>query len=91
MDWKDGRISYLRIKSKLGGNCRLRVHNALSAKGKVALQPARGENPNAFYAVADIQKPLVSEKAALSGPRVEKGNLYDFQTEAGKVYEFGRK
>jgi len=91
MNWKDGKITYLKLKSSLGGNCRLRVHNALQAKGARSLKAAEGQNPNPFYAVAAIQKPLIAANAPLKGLIPIKGNLYDFNTEAGKVYEFGNK
>ncbi len=91
MDWKEGRVTNLKVKSTLGGNCRLRVHNMLAAKGNSMLKQASGANQNPFYAITDIQKPRVSGSASLKGIAVEKGNLYDFQTEAGKVYEFVKK
>jgi len=87
IDWKDGKVSYLKLRSNLGGNCRIRVHGTLQAKGKILLKSAEGSNPNSFYAIAGIQKPRIAQNAPLKGIVTEKGNLYDFQTEAGKVYE----
>ncbi len=88
MSWKDGKINFLKIHSKLGGNCRIRIHSPLNAKGNTTLKPAEGENTNNFYAVADIKKPLISAKAVIKGTGVKEGNLYDFQTVKGSSYEF---
>ncbi|HTH83649.1 MAG TPA: glycoside hydrolase family 95 protein, partial [Mucilaginibacter sp.] len=45
MKWKDGKLSEVKIKSTLGGNCRLRVGNAVKLQGGV-LKKASGTNPN---------------------------------------------
>jgi alpha-L-fucosidase 2 len=91
MDWKDGKVTYLKVKSNLGGNCRLRVQNALNSKSNTVLTAAKGKNANPLYAVAEIQKPKVSPLAQLKGLSVDSGSLYDFSTQAGKIYEFGNK
>ena len=88
MDWKDGQISYLKIKSNLGGNCRLRVMHPLKLKGTEVLSSANGSNPNPFYAMAEIQKPRVAESAPKPALSIAPGTLYDFNTQTGKVYEF---
>lgn len=88
MKWAEGKLTHVKIRSQLGGNCRLRVAGKLTAKGKTALKPATGSNPNPFYTVAAISKPVVSEKAALKGITVNAAVLYDFNTAAGKTYEF---
>lgn len=89
MTWKDGEIIYLKIYSKLGGNCRIRIHSPLKS-GKVNLTEAKGDNPNPFYESAAIAKPLVSAKAFLEGTGVSAGQLYDFQTTKGGIYEFNK-
>lgn len=88
MTWKEGTINYLRIQSKLGGNCRLRLAGALRAKVGAALKPATGENTNPFYTVLAVKEPLISDKAKLQGVTIEAGQLYDVPTVAGKTYEF---
>lgn len=88
ISWKNGNITYLKIQSKLGGNCRLRVNGKFQVKGKVILKQASGDNPNSFYTTASIKKPLVSAKAKLNGVAVNATSLYDFTTTAGGVYEF---
>ncbi|OQP52772.1 alpha-L-fucosidase [Niastella yeongjuensis] len=88
MSWKNGRITSLKIQSKLGGNCRLRMAGPLKPKGSVALKPATGNNPNPLFAIADTKKPVISDKASLKGVTVNAGQLYDFNTTAGMSYEF---
>jgi len=88
MSWKNGKITWLKIQSKLGGNCQLRLTSELKPKGNVTLKAAMGNNPNPLFAIADTKKPIVSEKASLQGITVNAGKLYDFNTTAGMSYEF---
>jgi alpha-L-fucosidase 2 len=88
MSWKSGKITWLKIRSKIGGNCRLRMASTLKPKGNITLKTATGSNPNPLYAIAGTKKPLISEKASLKGITVQKSNLYDFSTTAGMAYEF---
>lgn len=86
MKWRDGKVSAVTIKSTLGGNCRLRVHSAIRAEGSVSLKPARNANPNPFYQVPEIKRPLVSERARLNRVELKESFVYDLATEAGKTY-----
>lgn len=88
MEWENGKVKQLEVKSSLGGNCRLRLASAIQLKGNVELADANGENPNSFYKVEQIKTPLVSEKAVLNGYKVPDTKLYDFKTESGKTYSF---
>ncbi len=85
MSWRDGRVTRLVIKSKLGGNCRIRTAQALKGVG-VVLKSATGENPNPLFAVPAIAAPLVSPKAIAAGYTPPPTVLYDFNTVAGKTY-----
>jgi alpha-L-fucosidase 2 len=49
MSWKNGKLTRVAVRSTLGGNCRLRVANALKSDGKTRLQTAKRTNPNAFF------------------------------------------
>lgn len=86
MEWKDGKLAKVTIKSILGGNCRLRVPNAL--KGSVALKKSKNQNPNSFYQIAKTATPIISEKAHLNPLSVKETLLYDFASEKGKSYTF---
>ena len=86
IEWKDGKVSEIKIKSLLGGNCRIRAYNRLAAAGNFDLEEAKGKNPNPFYVVPDIKQPLISPEANIKPVELNKSYLYDFHTEAGKEY-----
>ncbi len=87
LKWKDGKVTSVIIKSNLGNNLRLRVHNKLKMNEN-PLTKAEGTNPNPLFAKQQISRPLISEKAPLKGIELKEFNLYDIQTEAGVTYEF---
>ena len=90
IEWKEGALTKLVVRSTLGGNCRLRLLNKLKSLSGITLQPAVGNNPNPFYALPEIPKPLVSPKAQLNQLAIKQTALFDFPTKAGAVYEFVR-
>ena len=75
------------IKSTIGGNLRLRVHNTLAMDG-MTLVKAEGDNPNPLFEKQEISRPLVSEKVPLKGVELKDSYLYDVATEAGQTYTF---
>lgn len=79
--WKNGKLDKLTIRSKQGGNCRIRVYNSLQATGKVALKTAKGVNPNSFYKMPDNQFQTTSPERPVKGAFV-----YDLTTAPGKEY-----
>jgi len=87
MQWKNGEIAKTTIKSTLGGNCRVRSYSPLKGKG---LNVAKGENPNIFYRVAEIQQPLNHAENKISAPSLKKIYEYDVATSKGDVIEIGR-
>jgi len=79
--WQNGACSQLTLRSSLGGNCRIRSYVPLKGKG---LKKSTGLNPNDFYEVSEIQKPLVH-----SDKQIELNNLpriyeYDLMTSKGE-------
>ena len=74
--WKEGKITELKIKSAIGGNCRLRVSQPLRS---VAL--AKGENKNDFY--KSVQPMPAEATVSVKGKAFY---LYDLNTVAGKEY-----
>ncbi|MEI6751880.1 MAG: glycoside hydrolase family 95 protein [Paludibacter sp.] len=86
MDWKDGKISKLIIKSTLGGNCRIRSFSELKGVGSLYLLQANGVNSNLFYQLPATAKPVISEKAKLNGITLKTAFMYDFKTNAGQEY-----
>jgi alpha-L-fucosidase 2 len=84
IDWKDGKASRVVVKSALGGNCRIRSYNRLTAGG--SLKPAQGENPNPFYQLPEVKPALISQNARLNEVGLRKTYSYDLKTEAGRSY-----
>jgi alpha-L-fucosidase 2 len=88
MEWNAGELTKLVIKSGLGGNCRLRLAGDLVSTSGVKLKPAKGENPNPFFATPVIAQPLISEKAKLNPLNLKPTQLVEFATKPGGIYEF---
>lgn len=86
--WKDGQVSLLDVTSKLGGNCRIRVYQPISAMGNVKLEEAKGKNSNHFYAVPEVKEPIISPKARLNEVTPKASYVYDLPTRIGKIYSF---
>ncbi len=83
--WKENKAVKLSIRSKLGGNCRIRVDAAQHPDSK-GLSPAIGENPNPYYAVDKTATPVISKEAPLPSISIKPTKEYDLYTVAGKVY-----
>jgi alpha-L-fucosidase 2 len=86
IEWKNGAISKLIIKSNLGGNCRVRSYSKLKTDGNKVLKLAAGENMNPFYQIPEIKKPIISNKANLKSVSLKETFLYDLETKPGKEY-----
>jgi alpha-L-fucosidase 2 len=88
MEWSKGRICKLTVRSRLGGNCRLRLYDPIRVEGEDKLKEAKGENPNPFYVLPATKAPIVSPKAILNSIASKKCFEYDIRTEAGRAYNF---
>ncbi|HEX2970669.1 MAG TPA: glycoside hydrolase N-terminal domain-containing protein [Bacteroidales bacterium] len=87
LEWENGKLQNVTIKSTLGGNCRLRLPNeVLADKGKLA--EAKGENANPFYKVEQIRRPVISKESKLKKPDLPVTYLYDVETKPGEIYSF---
>jgi alpha-L-fucosidase 2 len=86
ISWENGEVQTLVITSNLGGNCRLRVPNAIALNNGQLLDSATGPNPNPFFAKASIKDPLISASASLNEPDLKPTLLYDLETVAGQTY-----
>ena len=87
LKWKNGQIESAVIKSTLGGNLHLRVHQELAMDGK-SLSATDNGNANPFFAKQPISRPLISEKAPLKGIELKKSYVYEVATQAGETYTF---
>jgi alpha-L-fucosidase 2 len=85
--WNQGQLTRVRILSRLGGNCRVRVHSPVAATGRAKLRAAQGDNPNPFYQTFAGKPPLVSDKTTPKQPALAPSLVYDLPTEAGQAYE----
>lgn len=88
MQWSNGQLTKVVIRSNLGGNLRLRSPNALTLRGGDTLTPAQGDNPNPFYYEENIPDPVVSPEASVSPIQLKPVHVYDVATKKGKVYTF---
>ncbi|MDP2890027.1 MAG: glycoside hydrolase family 95 protein [Bacteroidota bacterium] len=87
MQWKNGERTKATIKSSIGGNCRIRSYSPLKGKG---LKEAKGENPNTFFTVAEIQAPLNHSNAPATASDLKKIFEYDLATKKGDVFKIGK-
>jgi len=85
MTWKNNKVSELKIYSKIGGNCRLKVENTL--KGS-SLKKAKGKNPNPLFYDVEVKKPIISDQAKLEKVKLPNYTIYDVNMKAGQTYTF---
>jgi alpha-L-fucosidase 2 len=88
IEWKDGRLTKLTVRSTLGGNLRLRVPNELHSATGPAPTPAKGPNPNLFYQTEETPAPIIAAAANQTAPDLKPTILYDVATQPGKTYTF---
>jgi len=90
MEWQNGEICTLTIKSHWGGQCRIRSYSPLRCDAKAELVQAKGENQNPFYQVPQIKQPVISAQAKLEPIKGRDTFLYDVATKPGEKYVFIR-
>ncbi len=87
LEWADRKVTKAVVRSKLGGNLRLRTNDPVTVsdgRGGAA-RAASGSNPNAFYGIVDAGKPIVKDSAALPEVKVPKFHTVDVATTAGSA------
>ncbi len=80
MEWQNGKLSKVTIRSNLGGNCRIRTYTPLSGANNPNIQVAQGTNPNAFYQVFPIRTPIIRDEGSNDEPTIKETFLYEFDT-----------
>ena len=85
--WEDYKIKQIKIKSTLGGNCRIRSYEALYMKGAKSVNSSIN-NTNGFFQVPNVPQPLISTKANLKGNILKNIFEFDLPTKAGESYNF---
>ena len=88
MTWKNNKVSTLKVYSKIGGNCRLKLENTLKAEKGITLKKAKGKNPNPLFYDVEVKKPIISKEAKLPKVQLPKYNIYDVEMKAGQTYTF---
>jgi alpha-L-fucosidase 2 len=90
LEWKDGVPSKMVIRSKLGGNLRIRITDKVEPGFDEQIHPATGDNPNPFYYTEAIQAPIIAtlKAGAAQDGRKEAGRttLYDRPTTPGEIF-----
>jgi alpha-L-fucosidase 2 len=86
MEWKAAKVVKVVIRSKMDGNLRLRVPNALKMSKGRTLKKAAGQNPNPFYYTEVTPAPLISGKAQVVTPELKETLLYDLPAQQGQLY-----
>ena len=84
LQWADGKIVKLTIKSTIGGNLRLRSASPLYKIGGVALKTAEGNNTNELMQPYGMPEPIVKDKSKIPATLLEDTYLYDIPTQAGE-------
>jgi alpha-L-fucosidase 2 len=88
LEWKDGKVVKVVIRSRLGGNLRLRAPNPLRLATGQSIRIAVGKNVNPFYSIEETPQPIIKGKATISMPQLKETIVYDIPTIAGKTYSF---
>ncbi|WP_312992319.1 glycoside hydrolase family 95 protein [Chryseobacterium flavum] len=84
--WENNKAKEITIKSGSGGNCRVRLPNEMQLSGNTKLKKAEGKNPNSLFEIPETPKPLIFDKAKLNPVEIKADLIYDFPTDAGKIY-----
>jgi alpha-L-fucosidase 2 len=83
--WAEGKLTRAVIRSALGGNVRLRTATPVSITDAQPT-PARGVNPNPFFATVAAGSPEIDATAALPVVRLRATVTVDVPTKAGATY-----
>ncbi|MEO6720316.1 MAG: glycoside hydrolase family 95 protein [Ferruginibacter sp.] len=86
MQWKDGKLVTVIVKSLLGGNLRLRVPNQLKFNSGKELIKAVGENKNSFFQVEKTPEPVIAGEAVVTPPLLSETFVYDLATQPGQTF-----
>jgi alpha-L-fucosidase 2 len=87
IQWENGELKTAKIKSSLGGICRIRSYVPLKGKG---LKEARDQNPNPFFITPDISKPLIHSEITSLTIATRKVYEYDLSTRKGDIIEINK-
>jgi alpha-L-fucosidase 2 len=86
MRWDNNEVVYLKVRSQLGGNLRIRSYSPLPPATGFRVKPARGDNPNPFYSVAKVKPSIKHTRRNAPQLSLQGSYLIDVATEAGRDY-----
>lgn len=85
LEWAGGKLTRAEVRSKLGGNVRLRTAEPVAIDGATP-RDASGANPNSFYRIVAAGKPIIADGAKLAEVSVRPAHTVDFETRPGGAY-----
>ena len=85
LEWREGKLTSATVRSKLGGNLRLRTYAPMVVANSKPIA-LKGANPNPFFAIVDAGKPVITIPAALPELKLRPTNTIDVATSAGGSY-----
>lgn len=90
MAWKDGKVTELKLHSRLGGPVRLRSHSELKSAAGIELTSVTGpsQSDNPLMQTPLIKEPLIHNPEAVAPVTTQPTQLVKFSTEAGQSYRF---
>ncbi|MDR6197360.1 glycoside hydrolase family 95 protein [Siphonobacter sp. SORGH_AS_0500] len=84
LEWEQGQLKKVVIRSTLGGNLRIRTPQALKGAGGLSLTQATGSNTNPYYYTEEIPAAIVSSQAPRNNLTLKPTFLYDIPTRKGE-------
>ncbi len=84
MEWKNKKISHVRIKSHLGGNCRIQTNHKVKVKN-IEYSPAKGKNPNPLFDYIEPGTPIIKDKSKLEELKAPSTYSIDFETKPNET------
>ncbi|MFV0541514.1 MAG: glycosyl hydrolase family 95 catalytic domain-containing protein [Aestuariibaculum sp.] len=88
LNWKNSKVSVLKVRATLNGNCRLRSETPLKFSNGKSPVRAKDKNTNPLFYEVTVKTPIISEKANIKTVKLPKYFEYDIFMEAGKTYIF---
>ncbi len=88
LSWRDNKVEKMVIRSRIGGNLRLRSQERLKAERGISMHRAKGDNENPLFEIMPIKHPIISPEAKLNEVELPRFYEYDVTTQAGETYEF---
>ena len=85
LEWDGGRLTRARLRSRLGGVCRIQATAAVTVQGAAA-RAASGANRNPFFAIHESRPPVSAAGAPAAPPAGAVPFTIEFETTPGGEY-----